>query len=181
MSNTLNHDVNQLPVELIRIIKDYTLDAESHLDYMINGYRHYYDNILTLMENMSYQTLRTCYRVFIDRPIFQDAILNTIKENGIKNTTPTAFFDILPKTTYMLSRTHMSEQPHPFYSHIQDLRYEHNEMATEGQNRIRLARIISQVFRILESGNTFHDEMNKCMRKIALGIFRGFILLLWIM
>ena len=178
--NTIFHRIDNLPIELIRIIKDYTLDSETHLDYMINRYRYDYNNMLTLLENMSYHNLRTCYRLHIHRPIFQDPSSNVIENNNkIRTSTPFSipFFDILPKTTYMLSRTHLSEQPHPFYSHIRERQYEHNEMSTEGQNRAHLARNISQIFRIMESGNTFHDKMNRRMREIALGLFRGFILL----
>ena len=177
-TNTLINRVNLLPIELIRIIKDYTLDTETHLEYMINRYRYYYNNMLTLLEEMPYQKLRTCYRMHIHRRIFQDPSLNTIER--MKGIDTPDFFDILPKTVYMLSRTHMSEQPHPFYSHIRDLQFEHNEMSTQHQNCIRLARMVSRMFRVLESGNTFREKMNQRMQEIALGIFRGFILSRWI-
>ena len=175
-SKSLLYKINILPIELIRIIKEYALDAETHLDYMINRHRYYYNNMLIILENMSYQKLRTCYRMSIHPSLFQDNS-NSFEPFDYKKTIVQDFYELLPKTVYMLSRTHMSEQAHPFYSYIHDLEYKYNEMATEGQNRRCLARSISQLFRVLESGNTFHEKMNRRMREIALGIFRGFILL----
>lgn len=174
--------IHMLPVELVSIIKEYALDPETHLEYLIDKYRNYHNNMLTLLENMSYHKLKTCYRNYIHRPIFQDPSLNTIErlEKSTNEPLPRHFFDILPKTIYMLSRTHMAEQPHPFYAHINDLKHEHNEMATEHQNHIRLARKISTIYRTMEGGNMFHEEMTGRMREIALGIFRGFIMLRWI-
>jgi hypothetical protein len=74
----------------------------------------------------------------------------------------------------------MAEQSHPFYAYLNELKHEHNEMATEYQNHVRLARKISTIYRTMESGNMFHQEMTRRMREVALGIFRGFILLRWL-